>query len=57
MRRPPNTFMASSPKSSPTTPTRRTSVKNEAATQKYVAAPPITRAFSPKGVFTESNAH
>ncbi len=41
--RPPNTRSTLPPKSSPTTATTRTSVKNEAAREKYVAAPPTTR--------------
>ena len=43
-------------KSSPTTATRRTSVKKDAATLKNVAAPPTMRDTSPAGVRTESSA-
>ena len=45
-----------SPKSSPTTATSRTSLKNDAAMLKNVAAPPTTRETSPNGVRIESKA-
>ena len=48
--------MSSSPKSSPTRPTMWTSSKNDAASAKYVAAPPSIRSRSPNGVLTASNA-
>src|ERR1700710_2056438 len=44
------------PKSSPTGPTGRTSVKKLAASEKWVAAPPSMRSRSPKGVLTASKA-
>ena len=44
------------PKSSPTGPTTRTSVKKLAAREKWTAEPPSIRSRSPKGVRTESNA-
>src|SRR6266576_1003627 len=51
-----STAYCSSPKSSPTGPTTRTSVKKLAASEKWTAEPPSMRSRSPKGVFTESNA-
>src|SRR4051794_27059084 len=50
------TSYSSSPKSSPTGPTTRTSVKKLAAREKWTAEPPSMRSRSPNGVFTESNA-
>ena len=47
---------SSSPKSSPTGPTTRTSVKKLAARAKWTADPPSIRSRSPNGVRTESNA-
>src|SRR5882757_3542973 len=44
------------PKSSPTGPTGRTSVKKLAASEKWVAAPPSMRSRSPNGVLTASKA-
>jgi len=43
-------------KSSPTTATRFTGAKNEAATAKYVAEPPRQRSAVPNGVVMRSNA-
>ncbi len=54
--RPWRTAYSSSPKSSPTGPTTRTSVKKLAASEKCVAAPPRMRSRSPKGVLIASNA-
>src|SRR3954454_20113248 len=56
MRRPLKTDASSSPKSSPTTATIETSLKNEAATEKYVAEPPMQRSTLPNGVCMASNA-
>src|SRR4051812_17918134 len=56
MRRPLKTDASSSPKSSPTTATIDTSLKNEAATEKYVAEPPMQRSTLPNGVSSASNA-
>src|SRR4051794_17935144 len=50
------TSYSSSPKSSPTGPTTRTSVKKLAASEKWTAEPPSMRSRSPNGVFTESKA-
>ena len=46
----------SGPKSSPTGPTGRTSVKKLAASEKWTAVPPSIRSRSPNGVLTESKA-
>src|SRR4051794_15860333 len=54
--RPCRTPYSSSPKSSPTGPTTRTSVKNDAASEKWTADPPSMRSRSPNGVFTASKA-
>src|SRR5258705_12630193 len=43
-------------KSSPTTATRRTGAKNDAATAKCAADPPSASRTSPNGVLTVSNA-
>src|SRR5512143_449581 len=51
-----STSKCSSPKSSPTGPTTRTSVKKLAAREKWTAEPPSIRSRSPNGVRTESNA-
>src|SRR3954453_13210969 len=51
-----STAYSSSPKSSPTGPTTRTSVKKLAASEKWTAEPPSMRSRSPNGVLTESNA-
>ena len=51
-----STAYSASPKSSPTGPTTRTSVKKLAASEKWVAAPPRMRSRSPKGVLIASNA-
>ncbi len=51
-----STVQASSSKSSPTGPTARTSSKNDAASAKWVAAPPSMRSRSPAGVVTASKA-
>src|SRR5580698_5853864 len=51
-----NTASCMGRKSSPTTPTTRTSVKKLAAKAKCVAAPPNTRSRLPLGVSRESNA-
>ena len=45
-----------SSKSSPTGPTGRTSSKNDAASAKWVSAPPSMRSREPDGVFTASYA-
>src|SRR5436190_12732397 len=50
------TAYSSSPKSSPTGPTTRTSVKNDAASEKCTAEPPSMRSRCPNGVCTASNA-
>src|SRR5512132_1459602 len=50
------TLISASPKSSPTGPTIRTSVKKLAARAKWTAEPPSIRSRSPKGVRTESKA-
>src|SRR4051795_5439728 len=47
---------SSGPKSSPTGPTTRTSVKKLAASEKWTAEPPSIRSRSPNGVRTESKA-
>ena len=47
---------SSEPKSSPTTPTTRTSVNMLAEIEKCVAAPPRMRSRRPNGVSSESNA-
>src|SRR3954454_9026331 len=54
--RPCRTSYSSSPKSSPTGPTTRTSVKNDAASEKWTAEPPSMRSRCPNGVCTASNA-
>src|SRR4051794_5228770 len=51
-----STSYSDSPKSSPTGPTTRTSVKKLAASEKCTAEPPSMRSRSPKGVFTASKA-
>src|SRR3954451_16108307 len=51
-----STAYCSSPKSSPTGPTTRTSVKKLAASEKWTAEPPSIRARSPNGVLTASKA-
>ena len=51
-----STAYSASPKSSPTGPTTRTSVKKLAASEKWTADPPSMRSRSPNGVRTESNA-
>src|SRR5438045_869006 len=51
-----STSYSASPKSSPTGPTTRTSVKKLAASEKCTAEPPSIRSRSPNGVFTASNA-
>src|SRR2546421_3118586 len=51
-----STAYSSSPKSSPTGPTTRTSVKKLAAREKWTAEPPSIRSRSPKGVLTASKA-
>src|SRR5918999_3367008 len=51
-----STAYSSSPKSSPTGPTTRTSVKKLAAKAKWTAEPPSMRSRSPNGVLTASNA-
>src|SRR5207237_1131376 len=56
MLRPLKTAVSSSPKSSPTTATTSTSLKNDAATEKYVAEPPMQRSTFPNGVLMASNA-
>ena len=50
------TPISSAPKSSPTGPTTRTSVKKLAASAKWLAEPPSIRSRSPNGVRTESKA-
>src|ERR687896_897528 len=50
------TAYSSSPKSSPTGPTTRTSVKKLAASEKCTAEPPSVRSRSPKGDLSASNA-
>src|ERR1700704_3512072 len=47
---------SASPKSSPTGPTTCTSVKKDAAREKWTAEPPSMRSRSPNGVLTASNA-
>ena len=56
MGRPLKAESAFSPKSSPTTATRFTGVKKEAATAKNDALPPSTFSARPKGVSTVSYA-
>ena len=51
-----STAYSSGPKSSPTGPTGRTSVKKLAASEKCTAEPPSMRSRSPKGVLIASNA-
>ena len=51
-----STSYSASPKSSPTGPTGRTSVKKLAASEKCTADPPSARSRSPKGVLIASNA-
>src|SRR6478752_5309258 len=51
-----STSNSAAPKSSPTGPTGRTSVKKLAAREKCTAAPPSMRSRSPKGVLTASKA-
>src|SRR4051794_7857452 len=51
-----STAYSASPKSSPTGPTTRTSVKKLAASEKWTAVPPSIRSRSPNGVRTASNA-
>src|SRR2546421_7286346 len=51
-----STSYSLSPKSSPTGPTTRTSVKKLAASEKCTAEPPSMRSRSPNGVLTASNA-
>ena len=51
-----STSLSSSPKSSPTGPTGRTSVKKLAASEKCTAEPPRARSRSPKGVLIASKA-
>ena len=51
-----STAYSLSPKSSPTGPTTRTSVKKLAASEKCTAEPPSMRSRSPKGVLTASKA-
>src|SRR5207244_78328 len=50
------TSLSPSPKSPPTTPTTRTSVKKLAAIEKCDAEPPSMRSRLPNGVSTASNA-
>src|SRR5215211_2460792 len=50
------TRYSSSPKSSPTGPTTRTSVKKLAASEKWTAEPPSIRSRSPNGDLTASKA-
>jgi hypothetical protein len=50
------TSYSASPKSSPTGPTGRTSVKKLAASEKCTAEPPSARSRSPKGVLIASKA-
>src|SRR5438874_6379613 len=47
---------SASPKSSPTGPTTRTSVKKDADSAKWTAEPPSIRSRAPNGVVTVSNA-
>src|SRR3954468_12813789 len=54
--RPCRTPYSSSPKSSPTGPTTRTSVKNDAASEKWTADPPSMRSRCPNSVCTASKA-
>src|SRR5437763_6957589 len=54
--RPCSTPYSSSPKSSPTGPTTRTSVKNDEASEKWTAEPPSIFSRLPNGVLTASNA-
>src|SRR5258708_17742177 len=54
--RPRKAASCASPKSRPTTPTRFTGAKKEAATAKKDAVPPSTRSARPKGVSTVSYA-
>ena len=54
--RPCRTPYSSSPKSSPTGPTTRTSVKNDEASEKCTAEPPSIFSRLPNGVETASNA-
>src|SRR5258705_12741563 len=54
--RPCSTAYSSSPKSSPTGPTTRTSVKKLAASEKCTAEPPSMRSRCPNGVCTASKA-
>src|SRR5687768_5811068 len=56
MPRPRNAAISFSPKSSPTTATRFTGAKNDAATEKKEALPPSTRSARPNGVSTVSYA-
>src|SRR5712691_5708936 len=56
MPRPRKAASSLSPKSRPTTPTRFTGTKNDAATEKNDALPPRTRSARPKGVSTVSYA-
>src|SRR3954471_11787849 len=51
-----STRISSSPKSSPTGPTTRTSVKKLAASEKWTAEPPSIRSRSPNGDLTASKA-
>ena len=51
-----STSNCSAPKSSPTGPTGRTSVKKLAASEKWTAEPPSMRSRSPNGVLTASKA-
>jgi hypothetical protein len=51
-----STSYSASPKSSPTGPTGRTSVKKLAAREKCTAEPPSARSRSPKGVLIASKA-
>src|SRR5215210_2575663 len=51
-----STRYSSPPKSSPTGPTTRTSVKKLAASEKWTAEPPSIRSRSPKGDLTASKA-
>src|SRR4051812_47942849 len=51
-----STAYSESPKSSPTGPTTRTSVKELAASEKWTAEPPSMRSRSPNGVRTASKA-
>src|SRR5919106_3828886 len=51
-----STSNSAAPKSSPTGPTGRTSVKKLVASEKWTAVPPSMRSRSPNGVLTESKA-